>query len=248
MGPVTAIVIASAATGDPALAGYSSNGSKSLIDINGRPAVLYVLENLRACERVSNIALVSDRMTYELVAGADFFVEASASEPQDVMRAVRAAGDSERCLIMPGDLPLASSDAIADLLRYAPDCDVVYPVVGETDMREVYPGKRAFYIGTKQGRFTGSGAVLFKPEAALLREELITDILNARRNPKSMIGLLGAGLAIRLMFGKPAIADFEIQLSKALGATCRVFISHYPELVYSIDSPEDIELMASELS
>lgn len=245
---VAAIVVASAVTGDPMLAAHSSNGCKSLITINGRPAVSYVLENLRACERISNVVLISDRATYNSAPGADFFVEASSSEAESLLRGVRLAADWDRCLVTTGDLPLASPDAITDLLTCAPDCDIVYPIVEETDVRDVYPGKRAFYIGTKEGRFTGSSSLLFKPRVALSREELITGILNARRNPTALLGLLGPGMAVKIMLGKPTVADFESQLSKALQATCRVFISHYPELICSIDSPEDIEMMESELA
>lgn len=245
---VTAIVVASAVTSDPVLAGHSSNGCKSLIMINGRPAVGYVMENLRACERISNVVLISDRATHESAPGADFFVEASSGEAESLLMGVRLAADSDRCLVTTGDIPLASPDAITDLLSCAPDCDIVYPVVEETDVRDVYPDKRAFYVGTKEGRFTGSGSMLFKPRVALSRGELITNILNARRNRIALLGLLGPGMAVKIMLGKPTIADFESQLSKVLQATCRVFISHYPELVCSIDSPEDIELMESELA
>jgi CTP:molybdopterin cytidylyltransferase MocA len=247
LGSTTAIVVASALTSDPVMAGHSSNGSKSMALIKGRPAVSYVMENLRACEGVGRIVMVSDRATYESVPGADFFVEATSNETESLINGVKAACDSERCFMITGDLPLASSDAINDLLSFAPDSDVVYPVVEQGDVKQVFPTKQAQYLGAREGRFTGSSSLLFKPHAALSRESLITDLMNARKNPSAMLGMLGPSMAMKIMFGKVAIADLENQLSKAIGATCRVFISHYPELVCSIDSPDDIRMMENEL-
>lgn len=244
----TAIVIASSPTSDAALARLSPNGCKSMIEINGRPAVGYVLDNLRGCESISGIALVSDKETNECVGGSEIFVEASGGEAEKVIAGVRAAEGADLCLLMTGDLPLANAEAIDDLLKFAPDCDVVYPVVEKADVKEVFPSREAYYVGTSEGQFTGSSLLLFKPEVALSKERLIIDLLNVRSNPTALLGMLGAGMAMKLIFSKPTIGEFEAQLSKSLGVDCRVFISHYPELVFSIDSPEDIKLIEAEIS
>ncbi|MCX6345808.1 MAG: nucleotidyltransferase family protein [Armatimonadetes bacterium] len=245
---ITAIVMASNVTADPALARISPNGLKSLISVNGKTAVSYVVENLKACKHISNVILVADKDSRCDMPEPDLFIESSGSEAQDIMAAVRAAGDASRCLIITGDMPLANAEVITDFLTHAPDCDLVYPIVEKTDVKEVFPQHEAYYVGTKEGRFTGSSSLLFRPEVAIEHEAMITNLLNARKNPSALLGLLGPGMAMKLMFAKPAISDFEAQLSRALGIDCRVFISHYPELVMSIDSTDDIRLMDSHLS
>lgn len=248
MNSVAAIVMASSATSDAAFARVSPNACKSLIPVNGRPAVSYVVDNLRACEHVSKVIMISDMRTFEAVAGADLHIEATSNEATDILAGVRVAGDVSRCLIMAGDMPLASADAVSDFLTYAPDCDLAYPIVAKEDVKKFYPQREAYYLGTKEGKFTGSSSLLFRPEVALSREAFITDILNARKNPKALLGLLGPGVAFKLMLTTPAINDFENLLSNALDMDCRVFISHYPELVMSIDSLDDIKIMEQELT
>ena len=239
-----AIVLA-ATTRDPDMAGIAPGGSKSLIPINGRPAVSYVVDNLRACKLISNITLVSDKAAFELVPDADVFVEVCGDETQSIIAGIRSANGAERCLLISGDMPLASVEALEDFLTCAPSSDVVYPVVGRDDMEDSLPGRKAHYVGTDEGHFTGSSTLLFRPEAALSREDLLATLL---KNPASLIGLLGPGLAFKMMLSRLSIKAFEENLSEALEMSCRVFVSHYPELIMSIDSPNDIGLMERELS
>jgi hypothetical protein len=205
------------------------------------------MENLRRCEGISSVILVSDEATREAVPGADVYVDAVESETRHVIDGLRAAGGYERCLLMTGDLPLAHPEAIDDFLKCAPVSDIVYAIVEKSEIEEVYPGKEASYVGTRDGHFTGSSSLLLRPQAALSREELVISLLDARRNPAALLGLLGPGAALKLMLTKPALRDFEDQLSRALNISCRVFVSHYPELVISMDSPRDIRLMECEL-
>lgn len=247
MKPTHAIVVA-ALTRDPDMIGIAPGGSKSLIPLNGRPALSYVLDNLRACELISGVTLVCDKATFELAPGADTFVEACGDESESILAGIHAANGAERCLIISGDMPLASVDAIGDFLKCAPNSDVVYPVVERDDVEESLPGRKMYYVGTREGHYTGSSALLFRPGAALSRESLIATLLNARKNPASLINLLGPGLAFKMMLSTLSVRDFEEHLSDALEMSCRIFISHYPELIMSIDSPQDIGLMERELS
>ncbi len=242
-----AIVMASSVTADPALAQISPNALKSLISVNGKTAVSYVVDNLKACEHISKVILVADKDSRCDMPETDIFIESSGNEAQDIMTAVRAACDASSCLLMTGDMALANSEAITDFLRHAPDADIIYPIVEKSKVKEVFPQYEAYYVGTKEGRFTGSSSLLFRNEAAIEHEAMITSLLNARKNPGALLGLLGPGMAMRLMFAKPAISDFEGQLSRALGIECRVFISHYPELVMSIDSIDNVQMMDSRL-
>ena len=243
-----AIVMAAASTHDGDMAAIAPGGSKARIPINGRPAISYVIDNLQACDLISNVTLVCDKATSELAPNADTYVEANGDGAGDILAGVRATDGAERCLVISGDMPLASSEAIADFLTHAPKCDVIYPVVERNDVEEFFPDRNVHYVGTSDGHFTGSGILLFRPEVALSRENLLTALLNARRNPASLVGLLGPALAFKMLVSRLSVRDFEGHLSTALGLNCRVFVSHYPELIVSIDSPEDIRLIEDELN
>jgi len=229
------------------LAPMTPQGRKYLIPLNGRPAAMYLVENLKRCDLVSNVIVVSDQPNVTDF-GADETIEVQGDLTDCVLAGIRAVSGSPRCLIMSGDMPLASPDAISDLLTCAPATDVVYPIVEKSDINEVFPGRKPYYVETKEGHYTGSSCLLFKPDLALSREQLLMKLLNARSNPKELLSLVGPWVAMKFMMSKLALGEFEQILSKALNMTCRVFISHFPELITSIDTLGDINLMEKELS
>lgn len=241
------VVVAVRSAPSPDLDLADVGGYKSLIEIAGRPAVSYVVENLRACDQVSRIVLVSNEDTREAAGEVDEFAEATGDQSEAVAAAVRALRDSPRCLVLTGDMPLACAEGISDLLNCIPDADLVYPVVGKEDVDEVYPGRKPYYVTTKEGKFTGSSLLVLRPSAVLSRGDLIVKLLNARKNPASLLGLVGAGFALRMMISTLALSEFQNSLSTGLGIDCRLFISHYPELFVSIESELDIRLMEREL-
>lgn len=243
-----AIVIAAGTTEDARFTCLAPGGRKSLISVGGRPAVSHLVDSLKESERVSRVILVADGAGRDVAPNADVFVEALGSEAESVMAGVRAANGASRCLVMSGDMPLASAAAVDDFLTSAPDCDVVCPVVGKTDVEDVFPGRTVSYFRAKEGCFAASSCLLFRPETALSREEMLVSLLGARRDPKALLGIIGPWVGLKMMLSTLALKDFERYLSEALGLTCRVFITHFPELVFSIDSPDDIGLVERELA
>lgn len=243
----TDAIIVAGKTENPLFFDCAPGGCKSLIDLNGRPALSYLVENLKRCEHVSRVILLSDKATFDVVPDVDVFVEFNGSETESVLAGIQAVKDADKCLIMNADMPLASSEAITDLLANAPDSDIVYPIVEKTNVKNAFPDRTAYYVQAKEGKYTGSSCLLFRPSIALSREELLANLLGVRKNPAALMKIVGPGIALRLMLSVIGLNDFEQQLSSALDLDCRVFVSRYPELFVSIDSIEDIELMKQEL-
>lgn len=240
-----AIVMAMASKVSVDLAPLAPSGRKSMIALNGRPAVSYLVESLKQCGGVSKVILVTDEPDSSVQ--ADMHIAATGDLTEDLLAGIRSAS-SDRCLIMNGDMPLASCESLTDMLSCAPACDVVYPIVGKGDVSEAFPGRSAFYVETKEGHFTGSSCLLFDPRVALSKEGMLARLLAAKSDPKQLLGLLGPALAVKFMFSKLALGEFEEHLSRALDMTCRVFITHFPEMLVSIDTPSDVRLMEKELA
>lgn len=248
MEKTSAIILAVDDTNNRDLAPLAAHKSKPLIPLKGRPAIAYVVENLRNCDHIGKIILVGTSHAYEAVPIVDEFVAFHDDEASSAIDGIRAAQDSQRCLLMNGDMALAEPEPLSDFLAAAPMADLVYPIVEKSDVKDVFPGKTAYYVKTREGQFTGAGCLLFNPHSALSREDLLVQLVEGRKNPQSLLGLLGAGFALRVMLSTLSLRDFESHLSTVLGLDCRVFISHYPELMMSIDSVEDIHMIESELS
>ncbi len=215
------------------------NGQKPLIELNGRPAISYLLDNLRLCELISGIILVTDSNDFCRFIEADSTIFVDSDLEQAVLAGIESSS-VERCLMLSADMPLASTQALSDLLQGAPDCDVVYPVVGRADMVRLLPDRTAYYIDTKEGCFTGSSCLLFDAQVALSRQSTISRLMSARSNPKELISLLGPKLVMKLMLTKVSTDELEAQLSAALDVNCRIYVTGYPEMLVSIDAPGDV--------
>lgn len=247
MDKTSAIILAVDDINKRDLTPLSAHKSKPLIPLKGRPALGYVVDNLRKCDHIDRIILVGTPQAREAAAGVDEFVPFRDDEASSAIDGIRAAQDARRCLLLNGDMALVEPEPLSDFLTCAPAADLVYPIVEKSDVKGVFPSKTAYYVKTREGQFTGAGCLLFNPHAALSREDLLVQLVEGRKNPQSLLGLLGAGFALRVMLSTLSLQDFESHLSTVLGFDCRVFISHYPELMMSIDSVEDIHLIESEL-
>lgn len=239
-----AIVIAMP-TGDPHFAEVAPGGQKSLIPIGGRPAIAHLIGSLRASGSVERVIVVGDKAVLDAASEADVRVPAHSTESASVMAGIAAADGADRCLVMTGDMPLAAAEAVADFLNCAPDADVVYPVTSKEDVEELFPTRKTSYVKAKEGRFTGSSCLLFRKDAALAREKMLVELLEARKNPTALLGLIGPVVGLKIMLSTLSLREFERHLSEGLGMECRVFITHYPELLFSLDSPEDVYLASA---
>lgn len=244
---VTHATVIAMPTADAHFAGVAPEGHKSLIPISGRPAISRLVESLASSEQVSQAVVVGEQAVLDAVPEAGVRIVSDGREAERVVAGVRAADDAERCLVMAGDMPLAVSEAVDDLLANAPAADVVYPITSRADFEELFPHRKTGYVKAREGQFTGSSCLLVRKEAALVKERLLVDLLEARRNPALLLGLVGAGFGLKLMFSAPSLVEFEHHLSDALGLSCRVFVTHYPELLFSLDSPHDAALAEGEI-
>lgn len=242
-----AIILALSSKRAADFAQLAPNGRKPFVKLNGKPAISYLIYSLRQCSMLNKVILVTDCPDCDCVPEADASVLVDGDMNQAVLAGIGSV-TAGRCLLMSGDMPLASSGSVADLLENAPDGDIVYPIVEKTDMARLMPGKVTFYLDTKEGSFTGSSCLLFDSQIAISRQSVITRLLCARSDPRQLLGLLGPGLALKLMLGRTSIDDLQTQLSNALDMNCRVYITKYAELLISIDSTADVPLIEKHLS
>lgn len=241
MTETSAVVIFTRSLG-PAFAGIAPGGCKGLIEVAGRPAAAHLLDRLRECEMVSRVLVVGDSEVADATPNADEHIAAGSTDGESVIAGIRAADGAGRCLVMTADMPIVPAEALADLLIHAPEADIVYPVATRADVEQVFGSRSTSYMKTTDGEVTGSGLILVRRETAVREERILTGLLEARRNPTALLGLIGPWVAMRIMISTPSLAEMEGHLSKGLGLACRVFVTHYPEMLFALDSPEDVAL------
>ncbi len=241
------LVVAARSSGNSELDLSRTHGHKSMLRLNGRESVSYVIDNARSCPAVSRVVLVSEGDFDADTAGADEHIRTDGADAQAVLAGLNAVAGFAKCIMLTGDLPLASPVALEDLIAGAPEADLVYPVVEKPVMAAAFPERTPYYVRAREGEFTGTSALLLRPEAALRERSRVTQLMEARSNPASLLGLFGAGFAMRMVFSTLSIADFEQALTGAVGLECRVYAGSHPEMFVSIDSPADLHLIEREL-
>ncbi len=242
---VSAIVVATP-TADHHFDGVAPGGRKSLVPVIGRPAISHLADALNSSELVSRVVVVGDQAVLDAVPSAEG-VSAASTEAGSVVAGVRASEEAEWCLVMSGDMPLVTAEAVDDLLTSAPESDVVYPITSQQDMEDLYPSRKTGYLRVKEGHYAGSSCLLVRGNVALRKEKQLAQVLEARRSPAALLSLVGPWTAVKLMAGAMSLRDLERFLSDALGLDCRVFITHYPELLFSLDTPEDVSTAREQL-
>lgn len=227
--------------GDPFAAAHGV-AVKPLIDIHGRPMAAYVLDALRGSRRVGEIAYIGPAEHPELAARVGLRVTDRGRLLDNLEAGVAALGGRGRVLVVSADVPLLRAEELRELLDRAPDAAVVYPIVPRGACERAYPGVRRTYARLREGQFTGGN--LFLVQAELIGEFLprIRALLAARKNPLRLAGLVGPGVALRLITGRLSIGDLEARVSRILGVSARALIAESPSVGTDIDKEDDLEL------
>jgi GTP:adenosylcobinamide-phosphate guanylyltransferase len=220
---------------------------RALIDVAGQPMVQRVLAALRGATRVGRIAVVAPNQVQErLPAGAaDLALAPGATLLDNVMRGISALADGKMVLFVHADAPLVTAEAIDDFLTQAEplEPDLAYAIVSKREIDKRFPAQHRTYAHLREGSFTGTNVVLVNADFILRHQALVRDFYKHRKNPLRLAGLLGPGLALRLLTGTLSIAHLEHRITQALGGKARAIISRYPELAFDVDKPADLETL-----
>ena len=224
---------------------------KADLPILGRPMLWWTLRALRACPAVGQIVVVGDpELAGAGLAALDACVVPEAGELDGNLRAgLDALGlDAARVLVLSGDLPLLTPAALEDLLRNAPDADVVFPFVERREVERRFPGREFIFARTADGELTGCSAGLLKPAAVREQWPWVERLLAARRySPLRLALLLGLPLALKLLTRRLTVRDVERRLSTLLRLDGRGYRTPYPELAMDVDKESDLPVVEMEL-
>jgi len=218
-------------------------GRKAEIPLLGRPMVEWVVRALRQTPRVGRVVVVGHPTleTARLRELEAALIPEAAGIAENLRAGLQALPGSERVLMVSGDLPLLTREAIDDLLEQAPAAEIVFPYAGREDVLRVFPDRVWVFSHTPDGQFTGSSAALFRPAAVLANWRWVEEILDARR--KSVLGLaamIGPLFALKYLFRRLRVADVEQKLSSLLHLTGRGYRTRFPELAMDVDKYTDI--------
>lgn len=246
MAKVDAIVLAGGTINDPEFKAAAGVDCKSLLILNGKPMAHWVVQALESAESIRSVVVVGPEELRNALDGATVLVE-GCHEVENLTKGMDAMPDAERILMVSGDMPLLSPKAIDDFVLNSPEADIVYPTIGRQEIMAQFPDRKWTFIRAKEGEFTGSSAVMFRPDAFQDHMDTLRKVFDSRRSVASLVQMWGIGFALKFALGQLSLKDAERRISEVLNVNGRAYVSPYPELAFDVDHCCDIAIAERKL-
>jgi len=220
---------------------------RPLLEVGGRPIIQWELAALRGSAHIARVAVVAPEAVQSVVdeAGVDVRVTDTGSFLGNVVAGIAAlAGAGKHVMLLTGDLPLVTAEALNDLVdqSLASGADACYPIIPRESCERWFPGGRRTYVRLREGAFTGGNGVVVTREFVETRKELIARLYSSRKNPVKLAAMLGLGFVFGLITGRLSLRQLEARAGKMVRARVAAVISSFPELGFDVDKLADLEV------
>jgi GTP:adenosylcobinamide-phosphate guanylyltransferase len=240
------VAVLAGGSGDKVTAA-SGAPSKALVEIAGRPMIAWVLAPLCEAERVSEVVVVEGPAGGLKESIGEQARVARARGPaflDTVHAAVEALPESERIVLVPGDLPMLTPQAIDGFVASClqTPAELSYAIVAADEFERAFPGRGKTVVRLRDGRVTAGNVACVSRRFVLEHGRTIARVFAARKNPVAMLRMFGWSFVLRLMRGRLSVADLEARASEMLGGTLRAVRCEHPELGFDVDDLHDLKL------
>jgi len=242
-----AIVLAGGTITDPEFRAAAGVDCKSLLPLNGKPMAQWVVQALNSSQSIGSVVVVGPEELRDALPDCAVLTEGT-HEVENLTRGMDAFPDAERIVMVTSDMPLLSPQAIDDLTQNTPEADIVYPTIGREAIMAEFPDRKWTFIRAKEGDFTGSSAVMFRPDAFRDHVDTLRKVFDSRRSVAALVKMWGMNFALKFALGQLSLKDAERRISEVLNVNGRAYVSSYPELAFDVDHASDIEIAESRLN
>ena len=244
--------------GDPGDAFAAAHGVdvKPLIEVAGRPMGEWVLRALRDSGQVARVAYVGP-LTPPMEEWVDVRVtdrgtlianlEAGVAALREPGRGEPGSAAPRRVLIITADVPMLTGEMLQAVLENAPDSALVYPIVPREICEAAYPGVKRTYARLKNGSYTGGNLFLLEPSLIGKFLPRLRAVLDARKQPLKLAGIVGPNLILKMLLGQLDIPELEARVSRILDAPARALITTHAAVGTDVDNEDDLALAEAQL-
>jgi GTP:adenosylcobinamide-phosphate guanylyltransferase len=220
---------------------------KGLLRIGVKPMVEWVVDAARAATTVEQVAVVVptaedlgswvDRVDKIVVSGKPFM--------DNVLAGVESFRSTRPVLLVTGDLPLLTGEAIDDFVTaaLARGADFSYPLVPKEDMVAAFPTGQRTYFKLATGSYTGGNMALLDPAAALRNREMGQRLFELRKSAVKLVRILGVRFAVKFVLGRLHAEEVETKMRELIGCSGAAVITHQPSIGMDVDKVADVELV-----
>jgi len=243
---IDAVVLAGGADRGQILA-HTGVAYRPLLEVGGRSIIQRTLGALRGAAAIRNVSLVAPEPVQAAVGddAVDMRVPAGESFLENIVHGVEAAsGGTDHLLLLTGDLPLITPEAINDFVErsLAAGVDACYPIIPKESCERRFPGSHRTYARLREGVFTGGNGVVVTADFVPLRRQLVERLYLSRKNPLKLAAMFGLGFIFGLITGRLTLPQLEARAGAIISGRVAAIISTYPELGFDVDKLEDLYL------
>ena len=221
--------------------------NKSLLPINGRPMVEYVVDALGESPLVGKVSIVGPVEHLKACLGdkADYYIEDRDSLFENVKAGIEPFSNDGAVLIVTSDIPMITGRMITDFVQRAVQQgkDFCYPIVNKQVNEKHFPGVERTYVRLKDGTYTGGNLIYLNPAVVGPCEELMKKLIENRKQPWKTARLLGFRFLAGLLLGFLTISEVEERFSRLLDIKASAIVVPYPEIGNDVDKPSDVEMV-----
>lgn len=235
-----AIVLAAATPKD--IEKFGKN--KSLIEYNNKKLVGIAVDAVSNAENVERVFLVGDIDEMKPFEGSVHRIINPVGNAID--NVVKCINDSEikgKYIVLASDLPFITTEAINDFIQKCSvqNSSLYYTTVLSDVFKHKYPAYEKTFFKLKEGSFTGGNIFIADTDATLKLVEISKTYFNNRKSPLKLAGLIGFKSIFKFLLGKLSVEDIKETFKKRTGYDVSIMITHYAEIAYDIDRPEQLD-------
>lgn len=218
--------------------------NKSLLRIDGRPMVEFVLRALRGSHYLKHLILVSNfQIGDELKPLVDKVVPAGNTMEENIERGVMETS-SPLVALMGSDIPLISTQTVDRVISLCESysASLYLPVVRKEDIERVFPGSQRTYAHLKEGNVKAGNLFLFRRENWHTVENFLSRVVAGRKQIWKLASILGAKCLFKFLVGQLSIEELEKVVSRATSLPVKALIIDAPDLGVDVDKLDDLIL------
>ena len=253
-----ALVLSGDRSSSDPLVAASGRGCKALVEIDGTPMILRVLDALGHSAEVGDIticgpsreSIATEARLEQLIAAQRIGWQPQQATPStSAWQALAATPSATPVLLTTADHPLLRSDIIDHFCReaLATGADAVVGLAPYALVRELFPGMRKTVLRFSDDEYCGCNLFAFLTPAGRQMAERWRAVEAERKSPLKVMKMLGWLSVLRYRFGWLSLTGAERALSRRMGLRLAAVRMPFGDAAVDVDSLADHELVQQRL-
>ena len=234
---------------------YTQGKSKSLLDVQGKPMIQWVLDALSQSQHIQDVIIIGLGPESGVTCAKPLhFCPNQGSMLQNILFGVgevlKMDPSAHHALIASSDVPAVTGEMVDWIVQNAlkTDDDVYYHVVPQAIMEKRYPNSHRTYTHLKGLDVCGGDINVVRTMSVKDKEVILGEIIESRKNPFKQASIVGFDLLLLLLLRQVTLEGAVERISRRLGIKGRGVICPYAEVGMDVDKPHQLEMMRADLA